>query len=335
MRYFLLGLRYGLACLSGVALLLTLVSVVPSSRWWVQVLGFPRLQTLGVLAIGLLGLLALGWPAHRRAWRLLLLGCVVGLLMQGSFLWPYLPFAPPSVPTASPAQARDSVSHLQILVINVLIKNHQAARLRQLVQATQPDILLALEPDAWWAKALRPLRASYPYCVELPRLDAYGMILYSRLPLAATQVQDLLQRGVPSIRTQVQLRNGRRVRLFAVHPTPPIPDNYPDGVGLRGRALGKVADLVQTDTLPVLVAGDFNDVSWSATIHQLTRTGQLRDVSRGRGLYNTFDARSTLARWPLDHFFVSAPWRVVALQRLPDVGSDHFPLYLDAVLAAE
>lgn len=335
MRNFLASLRYLLAILTGLASLLTLVSVVPTSVWWVQVLGFPRLQTLGVLTASLLGLLALGWPAHRQAWRRLLLGGGVGLLIQGSFLWPYLPFAPQAVPTASPAQVRDSTGRLRIMVINVLITNRQDARLRQLVQATQPDILLALEPDAWWARALRPLQPQYPYRVELPRPDAYGMILYSRLPLANTLVQDLLQRGVPSIRTQVQLRNGQRVRLFAVHPTPPIPDNYPDGVGRRGRALNKVANFVQDDSLPTIVAGDFNDVSWSATIHQLTRTGQLRDVSRGRGFYNTFDARSTLARWPLDHFFVSAPWRVVALRRLPDVGSDHFPLYLDAVLVAK
>ena len=79
MRYLLTGLRYVLAVISGLALLLTLVSVVPSSEWWVQMLGFPRLQTLAVLAVGLLGLLALGWPAHRRAWALLLLEAVMNL----------------------------------------------------------------------------------------------------------------------------------------------------------------------------------------------------------------------------------------------------------------
>jgi endonuclease/exonuclease/phosphatase (EEP) superfamily protein YafD len=335
MRYLLTGLRYFLAVLLGLATLLTLGSVVPSSMWWVQLLGFPRLQTLGVLAGGLVGMLALGWPAHRRAWAVLLLSSGSSLLIQCCFLWPYLPVAPQAVPTASATQARDSTNRLRVLVINVLISNRQDARLRQLVRAVQPEVLLVLEPDAWWARALRPLRASYPYHVELPRPDAYGMMLYSRLPLADTQVQDLLQRGVPSIRTRLRLPSGRLVNLFAIHPTPPIPDNYPDGVGLRGRALAKVADFVRADSLPTLVAGDFNDVSWSATIHQLTRTGQLHDVSRGRGLYNTFDARSTLARWPLDHFFVSAPWRVVELRRLPDVGSDHFPLYIELALPAK
>lgn len=331
MSYFLTGLRYLLAALCALALLLTLVSVVPSSVWWVQVVGFPRLQTLAVLTLGLLGLALLGWPAHRRVRLGLLLGGGLGLLVQASFLWPYLPFAPKTVPDA----AASASGRLRILVINVLMTNRQDARLRQMVTDNQPDVLLVLEPNDWWAQALKPLQASYPYRVELPRPDAYGMILYSRLPLADTQVQDLLQRGVPSIRTRLRLPDGRQVTFFGIHPTPPIPDNYPDGVGERGIALQKVADQVQQNARPTIVAGDFNDVSWSGTIHQLVQTGGLGDVSRGRGLYNTFDARSRLARWPLDHFFVSAPFQVVELKRLRDVGSDHFPLYVELALGPE
>ncbi|WP_324680762.1 endonuclease/exonuclease/phosphatase family protein [Hymenobacter sp. GOD-10R] len=196
-------------------------------------------------------------------------------------------------------------------------------------------MLLAMEPDAWWAQDLKPLETSYPYRIELPRPDACGLLLYSRLPLVATQVQDLLQRGVPSVRTRLHLPSGRQVDFFGIHPTPPIPDNYPDGVGLRGMALDKVADLVRANALPTIVAGDFNEVSWSGTITQLTRVALLRDVSREHGFYNTFDARSHLARWPLDHFFGSPQWRVVELRRLPDQGIDQFPLYIELALSAE
>ncbi len=331
MRNFLTGLRYSLAVLSALALLLTLVSVVPSNKWWVQALGFPRLQMLVVLALGLLGWLILSWPAHRQVRRGLLFGLGLGMCVQAFFLWPYLPFAPKDVLDARPGAA----GRLRILFINVLMTNRQDARLRQLVTDTQPDVLLALEPDDWWAQALRPLQPSFPYRVELPRADAYGMILYSRLPMAHTQVQNLLQHGVPSIRTRLRLPDGRQVTFFGIHPTPPIPDTYPDGVGLRGQALQKVTNVVRQSERPSIVAGDFNDVSWSSTIHQLTRDGELHDASLGRGLFNTFDARSHLARWPLDHFFVSEPFQVVALKRLPDVGSDHFPLYIELALPDE
>jgi len=105
-------------------------------------MGFPRLQTLVVLA----GCLA--------AWGLLLV-CSLGLAVQAWFLWLYLPVAPQAVPTA--VTAPRPADRLRILVINVLMTNRQDARLRQLVTETQPNVLLALEPDAWWAQALRPL----------------------------------------------------------------------------------------------------------------------------------------------------------------------------------
>lgn len=329
MERFLTVLRYLLATLSVLVLLLTLASVLPYNQCVVGAgAEFSRLQTLAVLAVALVGLLALGWPVHRRAWLLLLLGSSAGLVVQASFLWPYLPLAFKPVADACPGAAVSP----RILVINVLMTNRQDGRLRQLVTEQQPDVLLALGPDAWWARALQPLQSAYPYRVELPRADAYGMLLYSRLPLADTQVQDLLQNGVPSSRTHLCLLSNHQITFYGVHPIPPITDSYPDGVGQRGRALRKVANAVRLDTLPSIVAGDFNDVSWSATIHQLTRNGELHDVSPRRGLYNTFDARSHLVRWPLDHFFVSAPGRVVALKRLPDVGSNHFPLWVELAL---
>lgn len=210
--------------------------------------------------------------------------------------------------------------------------NRQDARLWQMATNAQPDVRLALEHDAWWAQALRPLQPAYPYRVELPRADASGMILYSRLPLANTQAQNLLQHGVPSIRTRRRRPDGRQVTFFGIHPTPPIPDTYPGGVGLRGKALQKVPNAVRQNERSTIVAGDFNDVSWSGTLHQLTREGELHDVRLGRGRGNAFDARSTLARWPLDHFFVSEPFQVVKLKRLPGVGSDHFPLHIELAL---
>ncbi|AWM31395.1 hypothetical protein DDQ68_00485 [Hymenobacter nivis] len=106
-------------------------------------------------------------------------------------------------------------------------------------------------------------------------------------------------------------------------------------MGLHGAALQKVTDVARESERPAIVAGDFNDVSWSGTMHQLTRAGELHNVSLGRGLFNTFNARSRLARRPLDHFFVSTPFQVVALKRRPAVGADHFPLYIELALPDE
>ncbi|MEJ7662244.1 MAG: hypothetical protein WKG07_23085 [Hymenobacter sp.] len=67
-------MRYLVAGVGALALLVTLVSVVPATMWWVQALGFARLQLLVVLALALVAMLALGWPAHPRVRLALLAG---------------------------------------------------------------------------------------------------------------------------------------------------------------------------------------------------------------------------------------------------------------------
>uniref|UniRef100_UPI0025BE47A7 endonuclease/exonuclease/phosphatase family protein n=1 Tax=Aquisalimonas sp. TaxID=1872621 RepID=UPI0025BE47A7 len=78
--------------------------------------------------------------------------------------------------------------------------------------------------------------------------------------------------------------------------------------------------------VPVIVAGDFNDVAWSHTTYLFKRIEGLLDPRVGRGLFNTFDTRSRLLRYPLDHVFASQHFLLVELRRLPDIGSDHFPM---------
>jgi hypothetical protein len=50
------------------------------------------------------------------------------------------------------------------------------------------------------------------------------------------------------------------------------------------------------------------------------------DPRVGRGFYPTFNANYPLLRWPLDHLFVSPHWEVIDIERISDIGSDHFPI---------
>ena len=74
--------------------------------------------------------------------------------------------------------------------------------------------------------------------------------------------------------------------------------------------------------------GDLNDVAWSRTTRLFQRISGLLDPRVGRRYVNTFHADYPLLRWSLDHVFHSTDFALVAMQRLPHIGSDHFPIYV-------
>ncbi|HSP41095.1 MAG TPA: endonuclease/exonuclease/phosphatase family protein, partial [Gillisia sp.] len=215
-----------------------------------------------------------------------------------------------------------------ILLANVLIENREASKLLQIIKDEDSDLILAMEVDQWWISELQGLKQDYPYFIEYPLDNAYGIALYSKFELAEDDVKFLHGEDVPSVHPKILLPSGKTIRFHGVHPVPPVPSSkYPDNVGEKEVALIKVGKMVERDSLPSIVAGDFNDVSWSRTSRMFEGEGNLNNVRIGRGFYNSFDAQFFFLRWPLDHYFVTEEFSLLKLERLPKFNSDHFPMY--------
>ena len=306
-----------------VSLALVAVTVLPLVRrpwWWVRVWDYPRLQIavgLGVLAVAQAVLLPGGAAVA-------VLRGVTGLCLawQVIRIIPYTRLHPRQV---APLLRPDPAETVTLLVANVLQRNRRSDLLLRLIRDTDPDIVLTLETDAWWEEALRPLLASRPHAVCHPLGNTYGMHLYSRLPLLGARVLERVTRGVPSITARVRLRSGRLVDLHCLHPEPPQIGN---DVAERDAELLLVAREVAGNTRPTIVCGDMNDVAWSDTTRLFQRLSGLRDPRVGRGLFPTFHADYWFARWPLDHVFHDARFRVGRLAVLPYFGSDHFAILI-------
>ncbi len=303
----------------------TFWSLIPRDEWWIRGTDFPRLQ---ILAVGIVVfLLLLFWPSAWDFWRnAVLLGLIAALAYQLKMVLPYTFVWKKQVAQVRPDQLNPD-QQLSILVSNVLTPNTQYHKLISLVEQYQPDVLLTLETDSTWQQQLAVIEKDYPYRVPVPLDNLYGMHLYSRLPLKDTEVKFILSDEIPSIHSTVTLTSGVAVQLFCLHPKPPSPTEAKDST-LRDAELLIVGEQIKDLDQSCVVMGDLNDVAWSRTTRLFQRVSGLLDPRVGRKYVNTFHADYPILRWSLDHIFHSTDFALVEMQRLPHIGSDHFPVFV-------
>lgn len=308
-----------LVCLLMVAA--TGLALIETDLWWIRVFDFPRLQIAVVLGIALL---ALWWAGPRGLGGAAL--AVAGLVALAWQVWMIAPYTPAWPRQMLAATACPEGARVRFLMANVLQNNRDSAGLLRLVRETDPDIVLLTEIDDRWAGEVAELASSHPQTILEPRSNTYGIGLYSRLPLQDGAVRHVLDDDIPSILTRVALPDGTTFTLWGVHPAPPRPG---DDTEERDAELLIVAKEAAKATGPAVVAGDLNDVAWSSTTTLFQKISGLIDPRIGRGLYATFNANWPLMKWPLDHLFASTEWTLGEFRRLPDIGSDHFPMLVE------
>ena len=312
-------------------LLIVVATGLPLSRrthWIFRGMDFPRLQIAVVAGTLLLfQLMVLDWKTG-VSW-LLFAATFACLLWQLWWVAPYSIFWPKEVKAST---TNDRNGQLRVMTSNVLKTNRNSDALIRLVKEHQPDVLITLESDKWWQDQLQVLEADLPNVIQCPLDNLYGMHVYSRLPFSEEEICYLVEDDIPSIHLSLELPLGVRVRMHFVHPAPPSPTENTQSKQ-RDAELITVARNVAESGEPLVVAGDLNDVAWSSTTRLFRKISGLLDPRIGRGVFNTFHVNYPFLRWPLDHLFHSAHFTVTQLERLPSIGSDHFPLFV--VLAYE
>ena len=300
-------------------------SLIPRDEWWIRGADFPRLQ---ILVLGFIAFVLFLVLEHPWNWlnQLLFVGLMAALAYQLKMVLPYTFIWKKQVKQVKQDQL-DPQRQISLVVSNVLTTNTKYHLLIEQIQIHQPDLVLTLETDQSWQNALSVIEADYPYRVPVPLDNLYGMHLYSKLELSETEVKFILSDEIPSIHTTVILRSGQPVQLYCLHPKPPSPTEAKDST-LRDAELLIVGDQIKDLDESCIVMGDLNDVAWSRTTRLFQRISGLLDPRVGRHYVNTFHADYPFFRWSLDHVFHSTDFALVHMERLPHVGSDHFPVFL-------
>ncbi|MDB4293550.1 endonuclease/exonuclease/phosphatase family protein [Maribacter sp.] len=317
-------LRYFLRGFSIIAMLLSIFPFLPFDHWSIRVFDFPHLQLTVLTLIALLTYFLIFNYKNKTdyAFIILLASCFI---FQSGKIYPYTAFASHEVNSAT----TNSKKNVSIYTANVLQDNDDADKLLSDMANLDADVVLYTETNEKWRSMLtKVMDSTYAYKIEIPLENTYGMLLFSKLPLYETKVRYLIEDTIPSITAKLLLPSKDTLQLFAIHPAPPTPQHNPSSVD-RDAEMMKVALFSRKSRLPMVVMGDFNDVAWSETTALFQKASGLLDLRKGRGFYSTYNAKNFLMRWPLDHIFTSPDFRVIAVQRGENVGSDHYPFYVN------
>jgi endonuclease/exonuclease/phosphatase (EEP) superfamily protein YafD len=311
------------------AIILTVLPFIRYGFWWIRIGEFPRLQIAFVCLLTLISSFYILSPLILLE-IIFIAALVVCGLYQIYCVLPYLPFYPKQVEKSLAPLAENTIN---LLIFNVLIDNRESQKLLELVARLKPDLILLAEPDDRWVADIAALETNYPHTVLHPLENAYGMALYSRLELVEPQLNFFIEDDIPSIITQVKLPSGKLIDLYCLHPRPPVPTESLRS-DERDAELLIVGRIIKETDAPTIIAGDLNDVAWSRTTKLFQKISGLLDPRIGRGLYSSFHAHYPLIRFPLDHVFHSNHFRLARLERLPNIGSDHFPIHIALTIEA-
>ena len=299
---------------AAVVCLATVAATFGRFHWFLELFTHFRVQYLLSLLIAALGLRL---TRQRLPALLCLLFALPNLVAVGSL---YIRPTP---------QPENHSTPLRAVLVNVNTQLGNPALVRDMLAATDPDLVVLEEINTAWLRVLEPTLNAFPHrCLEL-REDNFGIGLFSRLPLLKQQILIVGDAGVPTL--VVQLATTPPLTVIATHPLPPGRATY---ARLRNQQLQRLPSLID-NAVPLLLLGDLNVSPWSPHFRQLIKASGLRDSARGFGVQATWPATSRLLRIPLDHCLHSASIAILDRHLGPHVGSDHLPLIVDFCLRSD
>lgn len=301
-----------------------------SSWWW---LGF--LHTFALwLFIPLLLTSPLAFLMQGRKARML------SLLLMGIGLIRFAPL-PIGLLTAS-----DDVHDVRVLTFNIWVNNAQIEDSVDWVLAQDADVLILEELVETNLSQLPRLNTAYPYSAYI----AGSVRVFSRYPLleqalVMLEPADSEWDGRAAVRTVIEI-DGQAIVIYGVHLSLPRREqphfNLTTSIDTlnfilrydeshRNTQIRTLAEHIDSEENPVILAGDFNTSHSSPILGNLTSVG-LRDSFRVVGTSWGMTWPYLPPKYPMiriDYVWSTAELAPLRIQVGEFVGSDHLPLVVD------
>lgn len=258
----------------------------------------------------------------RRMKESLLIGLCL-LLNFASIAYLYLPSENYIQPVSD--QEEVEVPFFRVMLVNVHYQTKDFARLVHQIRDTAPDVLVLEEATPECLQTISKEFFRFRYKEGQVFNDTRGMYLLSKWPLEKARVSFLQDNLAPQIVANV-FWEGKPITVIASHPCPPVSASLYD---LREAQIKQIIDAKNDCLKSIIVVGDLNTTSWSASFDRLVTSLNLVNSQRGFGVCPSWPAPLPLFQIPLDHILFSPDLKIQYRAVLPDIGSDHLPVIAD------
>lgn len=297
-----------LIALLGIA---TLLGYLDRLSWFFELETFFRLQY--AVLLGVLALLAL----VRLDWIAVAVGVALAFLNIATIApdWTPSKHGPPLGPQT-----------VRMAFANVDVSNHDHRAALAWVRSQNAAVVGITELSPAWLTALAPVLRGYRYRVMHAQDGAYGIGLFSRIPLHGRVVR-LPGKGPPTVVASFAL-DARPVTLVLTHPHTPF---GPHAGGLHQQQLRALAAARPSWHARAIVCGDLNTPPWSGPLQALLGHAHLADSHRGHGLEPSWPTWGWPLGVPIDNCLLSPGLALTQRARGPAIGSDHYPLDVSVI----
>ena len=209
---------------------------------------------------------------------------------------------------------------------NILYENQTAELVGDQIKKTDADIVMLQEFSASDFSAINSVGGvdAYQYSFVRSLAGPRGLAIFSKYPLSETEL--VASPGYPQMRAVADV-DGRNLVLWNVHVAAPVGDN---SVAQWKGDLTQLKNRMRVESIPTLVAGDFNATWGRRPFRDLTK-GDFDEaaVAVGRGHSRTWPmkgprfAASLGGLIRLDHVLYNAGLQATALHEVDGAGSDH------------
>lgn len=297
----------------------TFLPFANNKHWFFRNFDFVRLQILFLMCCSFLSILLF---LQFNLWSIVsLIALFIAIIVQLKIISPYINLSKNNYKSNPPNK-----QVIKLLSSNVYQENNNYSAFLQLVKDLNPDIILAMETDTKWVENLKSLEQDYPHFKKVPFDNTYGMCFYSKLKTKSIKTHFFLQDDRPTIEALLQTENNQEFVFFGIHPPPPSPTEEKTSKEKDGELM-LIAKHIRILKLPIIAAGDFNNVCWSKIAHLFAKVSNLNDCRINKGFFSTFPVSPFFLRFPLDLMYSSNGVQVTKMLVKENIDSDHLPFY--------